>query len=96
MTVGTLSTCSAAKSGTTRGTSPSMTRIAIISDVHADVHALSDALAQADRTLAQPAAGETFGILELPSKSFKVLRAADGVEVEIPRLTLGITDKRAR
>ena len=32
--------------------------------------------------------GGTFGILELPSKTFKVYRAADGFEIEIPRPTV--------
>jgi predicted phosphodiesterase len=40
-------------------------------------------------------AGEgTFGVLELPSGHFSVHRASDGVEIEIPRLTVGIRDRR--
>lgn len=31
--------------------------------------------------------GGTFGVLELPERSFKVCRASDGVELEIPRLS---------
>jgi predicted phosphodiesterase len=46
--------------------------------------------------LAPMAPGGTFGVLELPSRTFKVIRAADGVEIEIPRLTTGVTDKRGR
>lgn len=38
--------------------------------------------------------GGTFGILELPSKHFTVHRAADGVEIEIPRRQLGVSDRR--
>lgn len=43
-----------------------------------------------------PPAGGTFGVLELPARTFKVLRAADGAEVEIPRITLGVQDLRGR
>ena len=40
-------------------------------------------------------AGEgTFGLLELPSGRFSVHRTCDGVEIEIPRLTVGIRDRR--
>ena len=37
--------------------------------------------------------GGTFGVLELPSKVFTVHRAADGVEIEIARATLGVRSK---
>lgn len=47
-------------------------------------------------TLAPAAAGGTFGVLELPARRFTVYRAADGVEVEVPRLTVGVTDRRGR
>jgi hypothetical protein len=46
--------------------------------------------------LAPTASSGTFGVLELPSKDFNTFRAADGVEVEIPRLAMGVTDKRCR
>lgn len=46
--------------------------------------------------LAPMASGGTFGVLDLPSREFKVFRAADGVEIEIPRLAVGVTDTRAR
>ncbi len=36
----------------------------------------------------------TFGVLELPSKRFTVHRAKDGVEVDVPRVTLGIMSSR--
>jgi predicted phosphodiesterase len=40
--------------------------------------------------------GGTFGVLELPTQRFTVFRAADGAEIEVPRLTVGVTDSRAR
>ena len=46
--------------------------------------------------LAENPAGGTFGVLELPSRTFKVFRAADGSEVEIPRLVVGVNDSRHR
>lgn len=39
--------------------------------------------------------GGTFGVLELPARRFTVHRAADGVEVEIPRPTIGVRDRRS-
>jgi hypothetical protein len=36
--------------------------------------------------------GGRFGVLELPACNFRVFRAADGVEIEIPRLTIRVTD----
>ena len=47
-------------------------------------------------TLAPKTSGGTFGVLELPSRTFKAYRAADGVELDFPRLTLGVTDTRER
>jgi putative phosphoesterase len=44
--------------------------------------------------LAENTSGGTFGVLELPSCTFKVYRAADGSEVEIPRLIVGVSDTR--
>lgn len=44
----------------------------------------------------QDRAGGTFGVLELPSLSFKVYRAATGTEVDLPRWHLGVRDSRAR
>lgn len=41
------------------------------------------------------APGGTFGVLELPAQRFTVFRAADGAKIEIPRLTVGVTDSRA-
>jgi hypothetical protein len=38
--------------------------------------------------------GGTFGVLELPSKEFRVFKASDGTEVEFMRKTLGIRDRR--
>jgi len=35
-----------------------------------------------------PPATGTFGVLELPSREFRVFRAADGTEVEVPRRVL--------
>jgi predicted phosphodiesterase len=46
--------------------------------------------------LAPAASGGTFGVLDLPSKNFRVFRAADGAEITIPRITVGVTDKRGR
>ena len=46
--------------------------------------------------LAPVAVGGTFGVLELPTRSFTVYSAKDGVEIEIPRLTVGVTDRRGR
>jgi hypothetical protein len=41
-------------------------------------------------TLGSPQPGGTFGVLELPSLDFSVFRAADGCEMAMPRVTLGI------
>ncbi|MSP25921.1 MAG: hypothetical protein EXR75_12325 [Myxococcales bacterium] len=38
--------------------------------------------------------GGTFGVLNLPSKQFRVFKAADGSKVGIMRKTLGIVDRR--
>jgi predicted phosphodiesterase len=38
--------------------------------------------------------GGTFGVLELPARRFNVFRAVDGEEVDIPRMTLGVSDER--
>lgn len=40
--------------------------------------------------------GGTFGVLELPARHFKVLRASDGEEVDVARSTLGVQDRRGR
>lgn len=39
--------------------------------------------------------GGTFGVLDLPSREFTVHRASDGEELDIPRPTLGVQDRRA-
>lgn len=46
--------------------------------------------------LAPPPPGGTFGVLDLPSRDFKVYRAADGGELEIPRFAIDVTDRRNR
>lgn len=40
--------------------------------------------------------GGTFGVLELPSREFRVFKAADGSEIEILRKRLGIRSKEDR
>lgn len=47
-----------------------------------------------DRKAPHPPTAGTFGVLELPSRSFRVFRAADGEEVEIVRRTVGVRDCR--
>jgi len=47
-----------------------------------------------DPSTSHPPAGGTFGVLDLPSRSFHVHRAADGEEVEILRKTVGVRDWR--
>lgn len=51
-------------------------------------------LREPDPSAPHPPTGGTFGILELPSRTFRVHRAADGEEVEIVRKTVGVRDRR--
>jgi len=51
-------------------------------------------LREPDRSKPHPPTGGTFGVLDLPSRDFRVHRAVDGEEIEILRRTVGVRDRR--
>jgi predicted phosphodiesterase len=64
---------------------PAASALSLVYDLQRQTHVLAPA-----------APGGTFGVLELPDVAFRVYRASDGVEIGIPRLTVGVTDRRDR